>query len=245
VSEPEQRPGIDGVDVFGRSYDWPPERSAGGQCMDCGFLSRRSIDPSRQAVEEVTIEDRKSGQLFQLTTGQKSIPWCFVRPSSEVDLQREVESVAADARQRARDSGTPDFVQVSLPEIDVMAVLVNDRKCPEWYWYTPTLSPADHRSERNVLRMKETERQQAEDSRKIAEALKDIAAQTRELQLQTLRITDETGRFTSRWTLAAALLAVVSLLLVVASYLFPDLGPAIGTAIDRALGYPLGTAAPR
>jgi hypothetical protein len=76
-------PGVDGVNVFARPYDWPPERKDGGQCMDCGFLAKRSVDPSRPGVEEVTVEERKAGRLLKFINGARIIPWCFVRSSKE------------------------------------------------------------------------------------------------------------------------------------------------------------------
>ena len=151
----ESRPGIDGVDVFMRPYDWPPPREAGGQCMDCGLLARRSIDPSRPGIDEVTVEDRKLGRLFTMRDGRPSIPWCSVLPSSIVDLQREVEAIAAKER---AESSLPAFVQVSTPESDVMGVLTLDRKCPEWWWYTSFLSPSEHRQERNMMRLEQDRR---------------------------------------------------------------------------------------
>jgi hypothetical protein len=229
----ESSPGIDGVDVFGRSYDWPPEREAGGQCMDCGFLSRRSLDSRVFAVEEVSVDQRKRGDLFHLTlSAGPSIPWCFVRPSSEVDLQREVEAVAAQEREKARAAGTPDFVQVSLPDLDVLAVLTNDRKCPEWIWYTPTLSPAEHRAERTMLRLKEMERGQVEDRRKIAEANLKIAEAVKDISAKT-------DDFTRRWTMVAVGLALLSLAIVIVSYFLPHLGEAIVSHLIGASPVPL------
>jgi len=69
-------PGIDGVDLFMRSHDWPPYPGSRGQCMDCGFLSRRSADPRIFSVEEVSIEQRKAGDLFALKfSAGPSMPW--------------------------------------------------------------------------------------------------------------------------------------------------------------------------
>jgi hypothetical protein len=232
-------PGREGVDVFARPYDWPSERANGGQCMDCGFLARRNINPTHPSVEEVSVEQRKRGDLFRLRTGAPSMPWCFVRPSSEVDLQREVETVAAGERERAREAGTPDFAQVSLPESDAIVVLAKDRKCPEWYWYTPPLSPAEHRVERTMLRLKEMERKQAETSLKVAEALQDIAQQTLDIHRESQAAVGKTDRFTTRWTRIAVGFSVASIVIVAVSYFLPHLGADIAAHILGASPVPL------
>jgi hypothetical protein len=199
--EPVSTPGIDGVDVFGRSYDWPPERENGGQCMDCGFLSRRSVDPARPGVEEVSVDDRGGGQLFRLTNGVPSIPWCFVRPTAEVDILRETEAAAAEARRQAREQGTPDFVRVSLPQVDVMTPLMRDRRCPEWIWHTQFLSPAEHRQERASARQ-ETARLN------LLTAVKD-------LNERSLEFAHMSGRLNTRWQALFMVFAAVAAIVAV------------------------------
>jgi hypothetical protein len=236
-------PGVDGVDVFGRSYDWPPYPGSQGQCMDCGFLTRRSGNARMFAIEEVSIEQRKQGDLLNLKdSAGPSIPWCLVRPSSEVDLLRETEVFGIEERAAAQAAGTPDFVQVSIPEHLVSRALMVDRKCPEWWWYTPGLSPTEHRTERNVLRLETDRKAHAQqladmqtrvqtDSLKIAEALRGIAEQTKDIAEQTKGIheasTEASGRtddFMRKWTLAAVLVGLVALLVVLATYLYPEGG---------------------
>jgi hypothetical protein len=230
--------GIDGVDVFMRAHDWPPYPGSQGQCMDCGFLSRRSADARIFSVEEVSIEQRKLGDVFALKfSAGPSIPWCFVRPSSEVDLLREVESVGRAEREKARAAGTPDLVQVSTPEVDMGSVLAVDRKCPEWYWYTPSLSPAQHRQERDMLRL---EGERREHDRKLTEMQIDVQKDSVKIAEALAETARRTDRFTTRWTKAAFALAAVGVALVAATYLFPELGRHIGEWIDKTLNYPFG-----
>jgi hypothetical protein len=231
------RPLVDGVDFFVRAWDWPPETpEMGHQCMSCGFLAKRSIDPAHPGVEEVTVEDRKSGRLFALRTGIRSIPWCFIRPTSEVDLQREVERAASASRDRQREQGIPDVMQVSFPESDVNVPL-----CPEWFYYRQFLSPAEHREERNMLRLKEMERQQAENNLALAEALKGIAQQTLDIAAQTKQIHEDaqksstkTDDFMSRWTRVAVGLAVAALAIAALGYFAPDFGRQIVSNLTGA-----------
>lgn len=225
-------PGVDGVDVFMRPHDWPPHPGSRGQCMDCGFLSRRSVDPRIFSVEEVSIEQRKRGDLFALKfSAGPSMPWCFVRPSSEVDLQREVEAVAAAERERARAAGTPDFVQVSIPEIDMGAVLAVDRKCPEWYWYTPTLSPAEHRAERDMLRL---EADRAAREERLSALEREVHTASQEIAKSLESVTRNTSRFTTRWTRAAFILGAAAVTLGALGYFFPEAGRS-GTGLGVGL----------
>ena len=48
------------------------------------------------------------------------------------------------------------------------------------------------------------------------------------------QVTVETGKFTTKWTYIAVGLAGAALLVVVANYIFPALGPAIGHWINPA-----------
>jgi hypothetical protein len=209
----DSRPGIDSVDVFGRFYDWPPEREAGGQCMDCGFLARRSTDPARLiTIEEVSVETRKAGQLFQTSDGHPSVPWCYLRVA---DLQRETEGYMAAAR---AGSELPDFVQVTLPEIEVTKVLVFDRKCPQWTWYVEGLGPPEHRAERQTMRLEK-------DRRELQEKLTAMEMQQRtdykNLRTHADEIAARRERFTFRAFVALGMVGVVLALLAIAATLYP------------------------
>ena len=81
-------------------------------------------------------------------------------------------------------------------------------------------------------------------SRRSAEQIQrdslEIAKATKATMDGLRDIAAKTDTFTTTWTRWAVRIAVLALALVVAQYLFPDLGPHVGQWIDRTLGYPLG-----
>ena len=209
-----------------------------GQCIDCGFLSRRTLNGD---VHRLPTEARTRAELLHTLGGEVSMPWCFVRAAS---LQTEF-----DDGMQAADAEVGDTPEPIKEELVLMRIILKDRHCPEWCEFTDPLTPAEHRQERDVQRLEEAraareerlavmEQESHESARKIQEDSLEIA---KALQAST----EATGRFTTKATYTAVIIAVIGLILVVATYLFPDLGAQIGQHIDRALNYPLGTAAPR
>lgn len=194
-----------------------------GDCIGCGLLARRGLD--RPVAEEVPPDDRAAGSLLSLADGSPSIPWCLVHKANLVDETEEavqrsgrIPPIPASGLRMpyAKKRHTPDDVQW-LETFLGSDVLMRNRKCPEWYPYREFMSPAEHRQERDMMRL-EHERQQL----LVRLADMESAARTRQADAD-----DRFRRAERRWSLIVVGFAAAS---VFVQLFYPN-----GLDIERTL----------
>jgi hypothetical protein len=212
-----------------RLYEAAAARYPGNQnrCVSCGFFGKHKID-----WLEVSLEERATGVLRTAEAGWFTQPAC-IRGAADLAeergknlAERQAGQSLADAERNANMAG----VRESL-----LDVLNFDRECPEWYPYTPGFSPKEHVEQLQMMQLEADRRThelqlaklRAEADQRAAEA----AQRSVEISTKLHEVSKETARFTTHWTYVAVALAGAALLVILANYLFPDAGPAIGRFI--------------
>ena len=201
-----------------------------GRCVSCGFFGKHKAD-----WREVGAEHRADGWLYDNEPGGGFNPACI---RGAADLGREFFAkleARREARQKAGESdvdaeGNPNPKPPSTEAL-LLEVLNLDRRCSEWYPYTSGFSPKEHVEE---LRMMQLEEDRRKHDMELANLQVRAQADSRAISESLVTVAERTERFTGRWTYAAFGVAVVALLVVVANYIFPALGPAIGHWINPA-----------
>ena len=132
---------------------------AKGRCATCGFLARHwSLDPSR--YEEYSREARISGDLWRVRASDIATePVCIRGVLNIPESIYEAAKVIPAERGEKREAATLDFLR-------------EDRDCPKWFVYQPSLTPAMHLQAYNQLRLDEERRdweEQVEQERRTFE----------------------------------------------------------------------------
>lgn len=195
-----------------------------GRCTTCGFLAKhRSGGP----WHEVGHEDRESGRNFYKAPGGSinTAPACLRHAAN---LEEEHQRNWATRKVAGDNSPDAEFAAVR-------AVIGADRHCSEWYPYTAGFSPKEHWEEWRMVQLEEERR--ANDLA-LAQLRAESESRSRDIASTLLEVTRETGNFTTVWThwavgLAAAgvALALLGVLLLIAAYVFPDLGRHVGQGL--------------
>lgn len=182
-----------------------------GACGGCGFLGKRRIDgPGAATVDEASEFDRAGAELWRSPTNGYAEPFCYLWVTS---LINEIggDNLAKDKRSLA-----------------LRRVILRDRKCPKWFPYTPGFSPKEHLQRLEVFQLEQRDRALAQD---LANVQKDALDRSADYQRNQIMITeklasiaDKTDRFTTRWTRIAVALTFAALVVVLATYFFPDAG---------------------
>jgi hypothetical protein len=215
-----------------------------GRCVSCGFLAHHAL---RGGWYEVEPSERASGDLLQAAipgADLTSRPGCVVFAA---DLESEYEGAVKAAEAAV---GPNDPYRNGI-ETGIRRMLNADRQCPKWFPYQRGLSPKDHVERLHVIQL---EKDRAELQVRLAEMEQESRRASEQIQADSLEIAkltkatmdglrdiaSKTDAFTTTWTKWAIRIAVAALFVVLAQYLFPDLGRHVGEWIDRTLGYPLG-----
>lgn len=114
-------------------FERPLDRSAWqklkGRCISCGFLCQR-IDLMTETVYEATVEARNYGNLVSHPESPRATRiWCFVY---QEPLWEEFRRLSAQY------GNTRDNAEINFE------IITRDINCPEWYPYTPFMSPKEH-----------------------------------------------------------------------------------------------------
>lgn len=107
---------------------WPVEDH--GKCLTCGLLA----EPEGRNDLEIRDMDRRTG--MHIDGGRPVLPFCFVAAASLGDDLRP----------------PPPSMQWPIAS-DVVAVIAKDRRCPEWYPYTPGASPLWHFEQTQMMHL--------------------------------------------------------------------------------------------
>jgi len=141
-----------------------------GKCLTCGFLAKHSEHGNRHAplspkYHEIEMDDRKRGQCFQETLGRTESfptePACFVWA---FPLMQEVAIVSHAVPDRNKAAST---------------VLSLERQCPDWFRYTPGLSPQEHFHRYEMQRTENARQKYEEDREKERRAFEERLEQER------------------------------------------------------------------
>lgn len=173
------------------------------KCLTCGFLA--TGDGPNDV--EIRLPERELG--FRLN-GAHLLPFCL---RAAADLRSEMVAISGGVAAAGA----------------VAQVIAAERNCPEWYPYTPGASPLWHHEEARMLHL---ENMRALREKEIAELNAQIQRDSKEIARQLHAVTVETSKFTTKWTYVAVGIAVVALVGVYLTYVFPGLGPSIGHIIN-------------
>jgi hypothetical protein len=116
-----------------------------GQCNSCGFFGKH-----RWSWYEVTLEERDRGFFVTANAEPNVEPGCF-RGAADLEKERHDNlQKRADGEPLADDEGNVNFA----PELAALRdVLEFDRKCPDWYPYSPGFSPKEHLEELRMMQL--------------------------------------------------------------------------------------------
>lgn len=203
--------------AFGTAEYGSEER---GRCHSCGFLGQRGI----MDVWFTASPELRAAGWFPLGPRGQDGKQTYVEPGCIVG------AASLETEYRAATKAAP---QGTTFEVIGKQVTYLDRKCPQWFPFQPGLSPKEHVERYHVLqlererydlqmRLAQMEGEANAQSVKIAEALRDTASRTE--------------KFTTRWTYAAFVIALLGVLLIAATYLFPDFGRGAGEWILGQFG---------
>lgn len=210
-----------------RTYEAALARYSGderGRCWSCGSLATHR---SGGVWHEVPTEDRQSGRNFDNAHGNDvhTLPACF----------RNAADLAQEFKQALGVKAGADYTEQELAPAAVRDILTQDRRCAEWYPYTPGFSAKEHLEQLQMMQLEEDRR-----GHDLALARLRTDSDERALKIaESLHsVTVETGKFTTMWTrwafgvaVAGVVLALLAVALVAATYFFPDLGRHIGDVI--------------
>ncbi len=135
------------------------KEGAKGRCASCGFLARHSsLDPSR--YEEYSRETRVLGDLWRIHASDIATEPVCIR--GELNLRdsiiKEAEAIPAELD--------------DAWEVATRNILQEDRDCPKWFVYQPSLTPAMHLQAYDQFRLEEERRdweEQVEQERRTFE----------------------------------------------------------------------------
>jgi hypothetical protein len=189
------------------------------RCVSCGFFGKHKGD-----WFEASLEERTTGHLHTATTGWFTEPACIRGAANLAQEQADSSNAQLAGRPPVDDEGNP-----TLSSRDALLDVLNlDRRCPEWYPFTPGFSPKEHVEQLLMMQLEE-------DRRKHEVSLAQLQSKSDERAVsiaQSLhQVTVETGKFTTKWTYIAVGLAGAALLVVLATYVLPDFGRNIGDVI--------------
>jgi hypothetical protein len=200
-----------------------------GQCVACGFLSRRRLGPGSHRAEEATLDDRLGGNYFFVADGSPAVPWCFVRAANLVAETQAFHDWTVEQQRNTTPPIPPGSItnsrephvpgHITHREADAKMVVSKQRKCLEWFPYREDQSPAEHRDERNMLRLEQERRDLA---RKLADMDRDTQLRLAELRNQADDIAAKRERFTFKAFLIIAIVGVVLALVTIGVSLYPD-----------------------
>jgi hypothetical protein len=230
------------MDSFGTETYGDEDR---GRCRTCGFFGR--VEITGASWHEATPPYRRKwwplgergpdGNQMYLWPG--CVVGAFDLQAEAFALQERVGAKYAAAKEAGEPQPTDDAIELVTTEI-----IDRDRQCAKWFPYQPGLGPREHVERFHVLQL---EQQRQAHELRVAEIEAGARQSSEKIQADSLEIakalhkaTEATGRFTTKWTYIAVSFAVVGVVLVGLTYLFPELGRHIGEWIDRTLNYPLG-----
>ena len=135
---------------------WGKEKYGDGNCVNCGYLGKKSTAGFDEICFTASAEDRTTGQLAYHSTLQggltslNTVPWCYV---GKANLKDEVDQFGSSQTGASR----------------IFSVITKDRHCPSWYVWREFSSPKDQWEESVMLAMeqrREKFEQQMEQDRK-------------------------------------------------------------------------------
>jgi hypothetical protein len=201
---------------------WPETRN---RCVSCGFLGKH-----RFSWFEVTLEERALGSLAKANAEPRVVPGCI---RGVADLARERDGNLAALRENGEPVADAEGnVNVRAERQALLEVLNLDRRCSDWYPYTPGFSPKEHLEE---LRMAQLEQERRDHELALAQLRRDSDERGDKIAESLRQVTVETAKFTTKWTYFAFGVAVLGVALVAAAYFFPDFGRQVGDVIRRSL----------
>ena len=183
-----------------------------GRCRWCGFLGyRQPTGPGmRWAVNEIPLDMREPS--FTPQWG-----YCFVWA---YDLLAELEQAWVARTAQGKLPEDP-FEQSRMRTETMSSIVGSDRHCEQWWPYVPNLTPAEHRQERDMLRLEQDRR---EFQKQLTTMEMEIHRGSQKIQADSLDIAKalgaanrESGKFTTKWTYLNVLLVVVALVVAMAS----------------------------
>jgi hypothetical protein len=192
-----------------------------GRCVTCGFVGRHAFE-----WYEVSQEERDTGRLHSATRGGIRTKLGCIKNAADLVQEWGEQTTTRLAGKPIVDA--EGIVDVAAEYGALRDVLTADRQCSKWYPYTQGLSPKEHVEELRMMQLEEDRRKHEVSLAQLQSKSDERAASIAESLHQ---VTVETGKFTTRWTYIAVGLAAAALLVVLASYLFPGLGPTIGHSI--------------
>jgi hypothetical protein len=136
-----------------------------GRCISCGFLAKRSIDPT-PSYYEIEQSERDTGHVWQHHGAETGI---YIQ--TEPECFRHVASIRGEIQQIPDNNADKSAA--------AKRVFSKDRECEYWYPYTLGLTPKEHLEEVKMqllensrrdfeLRLFKITEQIQKDSRKIA-----------------------------------------------------------------------------
>jgi hypothetical protein len=154
-----------------------------GQCINCGFLGKRPIDPHASECHEASAWERANGHIGDYPWSP-DIPWCFV---GKCHLKKEVVALTDDRKADRK----------------VFEVITRHRACEEWYPWTEFLSPRDHHEE---FKMKQLEESRKQFEERMEENRREWQKWMTE---QAERGHKQSDKMMLRWTILGIVLAVL------------------------------------
>jgi hypothetical protein len=202
-----------------------------GRCVSCGFIGRHAFE-----WFEVSQGERDTGNLYTATRGGISTKLGCIRNAANLAQERGEKLAIRLAGKSIVDA--EGIVDVAAEYEALRDVLNTDRQCSEWYPYTQGFSPKEHVEQLQMMQLEEDRRQHdlalAQLQGKADERAVTIAESLHNVTVTLKDVTIATGKFTTKWTYIAFVVAVLAVIGVYLTYLFPALGPSLGHWLNPA-----------
>ena len=184
-----------------------------GKCISCGFLATRPITPTPALLGyyEFTERDRQTGdvKLYVEAVARRvdAMPVCF----------RHAANIEAEATQLCSTENNLTSYDARVKSIS------GDRKCKDWYPYTPGIEPKDHL---NKLEMERLEEQRRDFELRLEKERKEFDLRlfeiSQKVQEDSTRVVQSSDRFNRRVTWFFIVLTILEVVATILTLAFPN-----------------------